>query len=416
MFDSLNPRLRLLIVAPSLDGNDIGEVEWAFNWTKALSQQADVTILATTRIGAVPLAQQLPGARVVTWPEPAFLYQKFERFNSLAKPSLPLFNLQVRRWLRKARARGEAFDIGHQLLPQAMRYATALRGSGIPYVVGPLGGALNTPAGFRDEVRQSTSLASRLRALDHFRLRRDPWLRASYAGADLVLGVAPYVADELKSIRIQRFHATLERGYDTFPPERVRCPKSGHLNLLHVGRVVRTKGLRDVVRAMAQLRDLPGVRLTSAGDGEDLNACKAEAECLGVADRITFLGRIPRAAVEEEYAKADVFCFPSFREPMGGVFFEAMAHGLAVIAASRGGPDFIIDESCGIRLTVNTPEQFASNIASAIRDLAGDPSKCIALGAGARKRLKSFGSWEDRAAEMINEYHEILASRAKEEQ
>ncbi|WP_138935596.1 glycosyltransferase family 4 protein [Roseovarius arcticus] len=415
MLESFNPRLRLLIVAPSLDGNDIGEVEWAFNWTEALSRQADVTVLATARIGAVPLALQLPAARVITWPEPAFLYKKFERFNALAKPSLPFFNLQVRRWMRRARARGETFDIGHQLLPQAMRYATALRGSGIPYVVGPLGGALNTPTGFRDEVRQSTSFASRLRALDHFRLRHDPWLRASYAGADLVLGVAPYVAGELRSIPIQRFHATLERGYDTFPPERVRYPEPGRLNLLHVGRVVRTKGLRDVVRAMAQLRDLPGVRLTSAGDGEDLSACKAEAERLGVTDQITFLGRISRGAVEEEYAKADVFCFPSFREPMGGVFFEAMAHGLAVIAASRGGPDFIIDESCGIRLAVKAPGQFSSDIAAAIRDLAGDPRKCIALGAGARKRLKSFGSWDDRAAEMINQYHEILAARAKEE-
>ncbi len=414
MPEALESKLRVLIVAPLLDGNDIGEIEWAFNWTQALSELADVTVLATARIGTVPLAQQLPAARVITWPEPAFLYQKFERFNAMAKPSLPLFNLQVRRWLRKARARGEVFDIGHQLLPQAMRYATGLRGSGIPYVIGPLGGALDTPAGFRDEVHQSTSLASRLRALDKFRLRRDPWLKASYADADLVLGVAPYVAEELKCVGVRRFHATLERGHGDFPPERVRLPAPGRLNLLHVGRVVRTKALRDVVRAMAQLRDLPGVHLTSAGDGEDLNACKAEAERLGVADRITFLGRIPRAAVEEQYARADVFCFPSFREPMGGVFFEAMAHGLAVIAAARGGPDFIIDESCGIRLPVSSPEQFATDIATAIRGLAEDPDRCIALGDGARARLKSFGSWDDKAAEMIRQYRAVLAARAEE--
>ena len=38
--------LRVLIVAPSLDGNDIGEVEWAFSWIKALARQADVTVLS----------------------------------------------------------------------------------------------------------------------------------------------------------------------------------------------------------------------------------------------------------------------------------------------------------------------------------------------------------------------------------
>ena len=110
---------------------------------------------------------------------------------------------------------------------------------------------------------------------------------------------------------------------------------AGRVVLLHVGRAVRTKGLRDVVRAMARLEDLPGVSLVSAGDGEDLEACRAEAVKLGVASRITFLGKISREEVEGHYAAADVFCFPSFREPMGGVFFEAMAHGLPVITAAR---------------------------------------------------------------------------------
>jgi glycosyltransferase involved in cell wall biosynthesis len=401
-------RLQILIIAPSMNGDDIGEPEWAFKWTKALAHQADVTVLATSRIGAAPLAEQLPHARVVTWPEPTFLYEKFERFNAMAKPSLPLFTSQIRSWVRAARARGETFSIAHQILPQGMRHATALRNLGIPYVIGPLGGGLETPAAFNKEVQRGSSMATRLRAIDAFRLRYDPWLRSSYAKADLILGVAPYVAKNLAPVGIKRFHAVMERGHGNFPAERIRQAEPGQLNLLHVGRAVRTKGLRDVVRAMAKFRDLPRVSLTSVGDGEDLDACRHEADRLDVADRISFLGRLPRDAVEEEYAKADVFCFPSFREPMGGVLFEAMAHGLPVITAARGGPDFIIDDSSGIRLPVHTPEQLAEDVATAVRRLACDPVLRLSLGAGARKRLESFGTWDDKAALMIQLYRDIL--------
>ncbi len=164
---------------------------------------------------------------------------------------------------------------------------------------------------------------------------------------------------------------------------------------------------------MAHLRDLPGVTLTSAGDGEDLALCRAEAERLGVADRIRFLGKIPRTQVDAEYAAADVFCFPSFREPMGGVFFEAMEYGLPVITAAYGGPDFIVDDQSGIRLPVETPEQFARAIADAIRCLAMEPERRLRLGRGARDRIAGFGTWADKARQTVGLYRDVLAARAQ---
>ena len=405
-------RLRIVVIAPSLDGNDLSEPEWAYRWVEALSRRADVTCLASSRIGAVPLEEQLPEARVVTWPEIPFLYRKLERFNAMAKPGLPLFHGQARRWIKRKLAEGEVFDIGHQILPQGMRHTTPLRGLGFPYVVGPLGGGLKTPPGFVEEVQASSTLASRLREIDDFRLRHDRGLRAGYAGADLVLGVAPYVQKRLEPVGIQRFYALPERGYGEFAPEKERQREPGKLLLFHAGRTIRTKGLRDAVRAMARLRDLPGVELVSAGDGEDLANCRAEAEKLGVADRVTFLGKIPRAEVEDWYARADVFCFPSFREPMGGVFFEAMAHGLPIVTAANGGPDFLIDDSAGIRVPVTTPDEFADGIAEAVRKLAMDPDLRIRLGHGSRERLRSFGSWDDKAELMLKFYREIIARRA----
>ena len=406
-------RLRVLVIGPGLDGTDVGEAFSIAQLVKALTAQAEVTILSSQRPGrALPVVAQYPLAEAVhAWPEPAFFRRRFERFDAMAKPTLPLFFAWARRWIARHLAAGGHFDVAHQVLPQAMRYASPLRHFPIPYVIGPLGGGLSTPAAFLPEVGRAP-LMTRLRAVDGWRLRHDPWLRAGYARAGLILGVAPYVAEALSAVPVRRFEALLERSYDGGAPDVERQGEAGRLELLHVGRVVRTKGLRDMVRAMAHLSDLPLVTLTSAGDGEDLAACRAEAERLGVVHRIAFLGRVPRAEVDALYRRAGVFAFPSFREPMGGVLFEALHWGLPVITAARGGPDFIIDDSCGIRVPVTDPERYPRDIAEAVRRLACDPALRRRLGAGARDRIVGFGTWETTASRLIGLYRETIAARS----
>ena len=397
--------MKLLLIAPNVDATDVGEAFVAFKWAEALSRLTDVTLLCFHREGRPDPALQLPRARVVTWPEPAWA-RRNERLNAMLKPAWPVFERRVRNWMQRALARGERFDVAHQLMPQAARYASPLRHFSVPYVIGPLGGALDTPEAFRAETG-GAPLFTRLRALDAFRFRNDPWLRASYARAACVLGVAPYVADLLGDIPLRRFEPMLELGIDDIPPWMERKPRPGRLRLLHVGRAVRTKGLRDAVRALAHLADLPGVTLTSAGTGEEIAACRQEAERLGVADRVTFLGRVPRDEVERLYATHDAFCFPSFREPAGNVLYEAMRHGLPVITADRGGPAWIVDETCGVRVPVTDPDRFPRDIAAAVRRIALSPDLARGLGQGAREKVARDGLWPAKAARMVALYEEL---------
>ncbi|OZB19066.1 MAG: gylcosyl transferase-like protein [Rhodobacterales bacterium 34-62-10] len=397
--------MKLLLIAPNIDGTDIGEAYIAFKWAEALSRLTDLTVLSFERPGRAPLSAQLPGARVVTWPEPAWA-RRNERLNAMLKPAWPIFAAHVRRWITVAISQGDTFDIAHQLMPQAARYASPLRHFPVPYVIGPLGGALSTPEGFQAEAG-SAPLFTRLRNLDGFRFRHDPWLRASYANAACVLGVAPYVRDILAAIPLKRFEAVLELGIDNVAPLRTTPRAPGPLRLLHVGRGVRTKGLRDTVRAMALLRDLP-VTLTSAGGGEEIALCRAEAAALGLSDRVTFLDRQPRDRIEDLYRSHDIFVFPSFREPAGGVLYEAMRHALPVITAARGGPDFIIDDTCGLRVPVSTPDRFATDIATAIRALATAPDRLFQLGTAARAKVERDGLWPAKAARMVALYQSIV--------
>lgn len=406
---------RILMLAPGCDGNDVGESWSSFQWVKGIAEKHDVTLLTLQRNGQQSIATQLPNVSVVQWPDLA-LPSAFERFQSMAKPGYLRFYRGVKRWLTDARSRGEHFDLVHQVGPLALRYASPAAGFDWPLVVGPLAGSLQTPAGFREECGDSASWFTRLRSLDAFRLRYDHALRRSYEQADLILGVAPYVQSKLKGLKIKRFEIASETGVSDLAP--LSRPNIGiNLRLLYVGRIVRTKGLRDIIRAMGMLRDLPYVSLDVAGKGDDYMRCLQETERLNLQNNVHFHGQLNRSGVERLYGSADVFVFPSFREPSGNVVFEAMRHGLPVVTTDVGGPGFVVNARSGVRLSAKYPDQLACDLASAIRRLASDSTLRVQYAEGARARVEEVGLWSNKINHMLSLYEEVIdqsASQPKE--
>lgn len=395
-----------VLVLGSLDGTEVGEQYSGFKMVEALSRQAEVTLLSLQRKGRLPVKDQLPDARVITWEEPGWL-SRFERFYAMAKPAWPLLTWNSERWLRDALLRGERFDVAHQLLPQAMRHRCPFRKFDIPYVIGPLGGSLETPEDFASEVVEST-LIGRLRKLDKALIRYDHGLRESYRRASLILGVAPYVREHLSSIELRRFDVFLERAGDVDEQRKPKELTSGPLKLLFVGRVIRTKGLRDAIRALPIVLRSSEVKLTVAGDGPDLDNCKRESEELGVQEHVEYLGRVSKEVVNRLFDSHDVFLFPSFREPMGGVLFEALERGIPIVTTNLGGPDYIVNETCGIKLDVHTREQFPHAIAGAVLHLDDNRELLMQLSAGALARARMFGTWDEKASALLSLYEELV--------
>lgn len=400
--------MRLLLVAPSCDGTDVGEAWVAHQWASRLSERHDLTVLTYrghTRPSAV---EQLPAARVVEWDQPAF-YSRSPRLNSLLKPWYPTFYAHARRWIRQAIARGERFDVAHQPVPVAMRYPSPLRGMGIPYVVGPQGGSIANPQHFEDEDTAPWYVG--LRRVDAWRLRHDPVLRRSYRDASAVLAIAPYAADAMRDLGVDRPHYLSETAIGSVPDTLTRAEWPDPLRLLFVGRLIRTKGARDAIRALADLRDLPVV-LDVVGDGFDRGACEALASELDLRERVRFHGARPRAEVDGFYERADVFVFPSYREPGGNVPFEAMGWGLPLVVADAGGPGHVVSEDFGVRVPVTDPHTFARDLAAAIRSLAEDPNRRLAMGKAAREEVLATGTWSRRVEQMEEIYAQVLRSRA----
>jgi len=397
--------LKLLLIAPACDGQDVGEAWVAYQWVRRLASRHQVTVLTYYKRGRIPLSRQLPDVRAIEWAEPPG-FGRAERLNSLLKPGYVPFYFRARRWIRAALERGEQFDVAHQPVPVSLRYPSPVAGLRIPFVIGPVGGSMQSPPEFRAE-EGTTGWYVRLRDLDRPRLSRDPWLRRTYQEASCVIGIAPYVSDLLARTPVRRFEVMSETGIERLPAPVDRTGRQGEVRLLFVGRLIRTKGARDAIRALGLVRELPA-SLDVVGDGFDRSACERLASELGLTSRVRFHGWLPRSRVEEFYRAADAFIFPSYREPGGNVTFEAMSYGLPVLVSDRGGPGSVVDETCGIRVHPQSPEQYARGLAAALAQLVTDPGLRQALGAGARRRAAEIGLWDSKAAQIEAIYARIL--------
>jgi glycosyltransferase involved in cell wall biosynthesis len=220
------------------------------------------------------------------------------------------------------------------------------------------------------------------------------------------VGVAPYVREFLAPVRLRRYETMSETAVHEVRPPVDRADRKGPVRLLFVGRIVRTKGLRDAIRALDRIRDLDVV-LDVVGDGNDRPACESLAAELAVSDRVVFHGKLPREAVDSFYEQADIFVFPSYREPGGNVSLEAMAFGLPLVVCLRGGPGANADDNCAIRLESESPDQLARDCAAAVRTLVEDRGLRLTMGLAARELAVSTHLWSHRLSRMEQLYAEL---------
>jgi glycosyltransferase involved in cell wall biosynthesis len=150
------------------------------------------------------------------------------------------------------------------------------------------------------------------------------------------------------------------------------------------------------------------VHLDVVGEGPDLEACRTVASDLAVMDRVTFHGRQTREEVDAFYQAADIFLFPSYREPGGNVQFEAMGHGLPLVVSTRGGTAAAVDATCAMLVEPREPWSYSIDLAASVRTLVEDPLRRREMGSAARSRAEAIGLWEPKIDRMGDIYREII--------
>lgn len=155
--------------------------------------------------------------------------------------------------------------------------------------------------------------------------------------------------------------------------------------------------------AALTLEDHPDTRFVIAGDGECRSSLEQSARCLGIADRVLFLGNRPD--VPDLLAATDVSVLTSHVEGLPNTLVESMCLGVPVVTTDYAGVDELVTDG---REGFVAPCGQASALADRVGRLLQNEALRRQMGACGRRTVEARFSLHAMATNLVAAYGKCL--------
>lgn len=206
-----------------------------------------------------------------------------------------------------------------------------------------------------------------------------------------------------------------------YPIDKLLCRMVLDLNpkeliILQLGRIVKRKGIDNVIASLLILRKkfrIKGRLLIVGGDSDvpngritpEIQRLRRIAKQKGVTDFVQFTGRRGRDTLKYFYNAADVFVTTPWYEPFGMTPLEAMACGTPVVGSNVGGIKYtVLDGKTGYLVNSNDPEGLAQKMA----DIYKNRKIANFFKENGLKRVNNGFTWEKVAGSISQVYEKVL--------
>lgn len=316
--------------------------------------------------------------------------------NYLLSPML--FSAGIAKVVREARKARPDVLHAHWILPNGFIGAVASRILGIPLVVSVPGSDAQVAAQnplFRWMARFAFDQAGLLTANSESLREAVVALGADPAKFDMIIYGTDPNALRPQEAGVQERRAELEIPADATV-------------LLCVGRMVYKKGFDDLIRALAisPLKE-SNVVAVMIGKGDQWAEWQALGRELGVAEKVRWLGNVPKDRIVVDYNLADLLVMPSVSKPADGLnvcVLDAMSCGKAVVASTVAGNALaVVDGVTGLLVNEQTPEELAAALAKLVRE----PQLRQQMGRAGRVRIEQELGWPHLARRYRTHFREL---------
>lgn len=181
--------------------------------------------------------------------------------------------------------------------------------------------------------------------------------------------------------------------------------------LLFIARFIPAKGLTDVIRACAHLRELGlPFRLLCVGDGPMRQEAEALVAHLRLRPYTHFFGYITEAEAQVCYQQSDLLVFPTYHyEGFPMVIFKALAAGLPIVTTRlRAARDYLRAPDNCLWVEPRNPDELAAKI----MQLLQQPELRRTMNANNRALAQQFNA-HTVAREYVAVYNQLKAVRGQ---
>jgi PEP-CTERM/exosortase A-associated glycosyltransferase len=184
-----------------------------------------------------------------------------------------------------------------------------------------------------------------------------------------------------------------------------------------IGSFYAYEGLNILLQALPQmLAANPDIRVLLVGGGPQDAALKAQAQQLGVTDKIIFTGRVPHDQVQRYYNLIDVLVYPRLKMRLTDLVtplkpLEAMAQGRLLAASNVGGHlELIEDGKTGVLFDADSPDALAKKVLA----LLAAPERWPVLRAAGRHFVERERTWAASVANYKAVYGSLTRKAARQ--
>jgi len=182
--------------------------------------------------------------------------------------------------------------------------------------------------------------------------------------------------------------------------------------VLYVGRLVNEKGVQVLIDAAPKvIQQYPETQFLIVGTGYFMETLKAQANYLGVAHNVRFLGYVADSDLLKLYQITDAVAIPSLYEPFGIVALEGMAAGAPVVVSDVGGlRDFVEHMQNGVTTYAGNSDSLAWGILQVLRD----SGLAHHLNQTATKAVEEVYNWKMITKKTQETYEKVFADSKQE--
>jgi glycosyltransferase involved in cell wall biosynthesis len=176
--------------------------------------------------------------------------------------------------------------------------------------------------------------------------------------------------------------------------------------VLTVGRLEEQKGVTHLLQGAALvLQSFPSCQFLIVGDGSERRSLEAQADSLGIANSVRFVGA--RGDLPGLYRASSVFVLASLWEGMPNALLEAMAASLPVVATSVEGSREIVEDH---RTGLLVPRANGEELAKAICVLLSDHKLATSFGFAAQCHVREYFANDRMVAAYQSLYRRLIGS------
>lgn len=396
------PKHKIFVSAYACEPGLGSEIGVGWHWVLEMSRYFELWVLTreSNRPTIEPWIEEHPEYRGIH-----FLYFDLPKWARFWKKGLRGVRTYYNIWqhctncIVKRTMRENNIKIFHHLTYGNMLWKVSSYGQKQFFIWGPVGGLETIPAEYSRHYTGKACIIEWVRRAVIKLLPLNYGFKKRCKNADLVLCKTEITRNLIPAKQRHKSVLFTDVAVDDIAKIEEKPSYNDKTEYITVGRLDAWRGFDLVIESFARVaKNNPDMHLTIVGKGSDKERLQALAQNNGVADKVTFTGKVDMNEYYRLLAAADVVVNASLKEGAVTVSFDTMAMGKPLICLDTTGYTRYFSNEYAVVIPRTTRTEVINNLSHAMERMS-DADERKTIGGKARNAGRQF-TWEARGKEF----------------